>query len=31
MIVDFKTLPEDSRVWVYQSDRDFTQVETEII
>ena len=31
MIVDFKTLPEDSRVWVYQSDRDFTQVEIEII
>ncbi len=31
MIVDFKILPEDSRVWVYQSDRDFTQVETEII
>ncbi|MDG2475676.1 MAG: ABC transporter ATPase [Flavobacteriaceae bacterium] len=31
MIVDFKTLPEDSRVWVYQSDRDFTQVEIKII
>ena len=31
MIVDFKILPEDSRVWVYQSGRDFTQVETEII
>tara|TARA_Y100000389_G_scaffold188590_1_gene211363 strand:+ start:339 stop:821 length:483 start_codon:yes stop_codon:yes gene_type:complete len=31
MIVDFKILPEDSRVWVYQSDRDFTQVEIKII
>ncbi|MEW5675329.1 ABC transporter ATPase [Flavobacterium enshiense] len=31
MHVDFNTLPEDSRIWVYQSDRKFTDDEiTEI-
>ncbi|MDA7762995.1 hypothetical protein N8927_07365 [Crocinitomicaceae bacterium] len=27
----FKTLPEHSRVWIYLSDRLFTQEESEII
>ncbi|MGX7666567.1 ABC transporter ATPase [Flavobacterium pedocola] len=31
MYVDFNTLPEDSKIWVYQSDRKFTDDEiTEI-
>mgnify|MGYP001590519373 FL=1 len=31
MIVDFKILPEDSRIWIYQSSRDFNQSEVKII
>ena len=31
MIIDFKKLPEDSRVWIYQSDRNFTDPEIKII
>ena len=31
MIVDFKILPEDSRIWIYQSSRDFNQSEIKII
>lgn len=27
MLVDFKTLPEDARVWVYQSNRSFSETE----
>ncbi|WP_406683556.1 ABC transporter ATPase [Seonamhaeicola sp. MEBiC1930] len=27
MLVDFKTLPEESRVWVYQANRSFTEEE----
>ena len=31
MIVDFKTIPDDSRVWIYQSHRDFNESEIGII
>ncbi|MFV0565393.1 MAG: ABC transporter ATPase [Flavobacteriaceae bacterium] len=31
MIVDFNTLPEESRVWIYQANRSFTDVEIEEI
>ncbi|MBJ6368860.1 ABC transporter ATPase [Snuella sedimenti] len=31
MLVDFNTLPEESRVWVYQANRSFTDVEIEEI
>ncbi len=31
MYVDYKDLPSNARVWVYQSDREFTQEEIEII
>jgi len=31
MIVDFKTMPDDSRIWIYQSNRDFNESEIEII
>ena len=31
MIIDFKKLPEDSRVWIYQSNRNFTEAEIKII
>ncbi len=31
MIVDFKTMPDDSRIWIYQSNRDFNELETGII
>ena len=27
MLVDFNTLPDDSRVWIYQANRSFTQEE----
>ena len=27
MLVDFNTLPEDARIWVYQSNREFTSKE----
>lgn len=31
MLVDFETLPDESRVWIYQSNRSFTDAEiTEI-
>ena len=31
MLVDFNTLPEESRVWIYQANRSFTDEEiTEI-
>jgi len=29
MLVDFKTLPETSRVWIYQANRSFTETEIE--
>ena len=29
MLVDFKTLPETSRVWIYQASRSFTENELE--
>ena len=29
MIVDFNTLPNDSRLWIYQSNREFTPIELE--
>ncbi len=31
MLVDFKTLPETSRVWIYQSNRSFSDTELEEI
>ena len=31
MITDFKKLPEDSRVWIYQSDRNLTESDIKII
>jgi hypothetical protein len=31
MIVDFKTMPDDSRIWIYQSNRDFDDSETVVI
>ena len=31
MIVDFKTIPDDSRIWIYQSNRDFNESEIGII
>ncbi|MFV0539808.1 MAG: ABC transporter ATPase [Aestuariibaculum sp.] len=31
MIVDFNTLPEESRVWIYQASRSFTDGEIEEI
>lgn len=31
MYVDFKNLPEDSRVWVYQATRKFSKQEIELI
>ena len=31
MIVDFKIVPEDSRLWIYQSNKDFTSADIEII
>ena len=31
MIVDFKTIPDDSRIWIYQSNRDFNELEIGII
>ena len=31
MIVDFKTMPDDSRIWIYQSNRDFNESEIGVI
>lgn len=31
MLVDFNTLPEDSRVWIYQANRSFTEDEIKEI
>ncbi len=31
MLTDFKTLPETSRIWIYQADRSFTPDELEEI
>ncbi len=31
MFVDFNSLPDTSRVWIYQADREFTQDEVEQI
>ena len=31
MIVNFKTMPDDSRIWIYQSNRDFNESEIGII
>ena len=31
MIVDFKNMPDDSRIWIYQSDRDLVELEKSII
>ncbi|MCA0133519.1 ABC transporter ATPase [Winogradskyella alexanderae] len=31
MLVDFDTLPDESRVWIYQSNRSFTEDEIEEI
>ncbi|MEM9680821.1 MAG: ABC transporter ATPase [Bacteroidota bacterium] len=31
MLVDFNTLPEESRVWIYQANRSFTDVEIQEI
>ena len=31
MITDFKNIPDDSRVWLYQSNRDFTDSDIKII
>jgi len=29
MYIDFKELPEDARVWVYQCNRSFTEEEQQ--
>lgn len=31
MLVDFSTLPDESRVWIYQANRSFTENEIEAI
>ncbi len=31
MLVDFRDLPDNSRVWVYQADRSFTDIEVKQI
>ena len=31
MITDFKNIPDDSRVWLYQSNRNFTDSDIKII
>ena len=31
MITDFKNIPDDSRVWIYQSNRDFNDLDIKII
>ena len=31
MLVDFNTLPEESRIWIYQSNRSFTEDELQEI
>ena len=31
MIVDFNKLPDDSRLWIYQSNRDFSNQELDEI
>jgi hypothetical protein len=31
MLVEFKTLPEESRVWIYQANRSFTEQEIQEI
>ena len=31
MIVNFKAMPDDSRIWIYQSNRDFDESEIGII
>jgi len=31
MLVDFKTLPEESRIWIYQANRSFSEAELEEI
>ncbi|MBQ0116784.1 MAG: ABC transporter ATPase [Flavobacterium sp.] len=31
MLVDFNTLPEESRIWIYQSNRKFSDAEVEEI
>lgn len=31
MLVDFNTLPEESRVWIYQANRSFSEVELQEI
>ena len=31
MIVDFNTLPSDSKLWIYQSNREFTSTELKEI
>ena len=31
MFIDFKLLPDTSRVWIYQADREFTELEAEQI
>ena len=31
MRVDFKNMPDNSRIWIYQSDRDLNESEISII
>ena len=31
MITDFKNIPDDSRVWIYQSNKDFSDLDIKII
>lgn len=31
MLKDFKTLPDDSRIWIYQSNRKFSEEEVAVI
>tara|TARA_B110000967_G_scaffold207045_1_gene255334 strand:+ start:10041 stop:10526 length:486 start_codon:yes stop_codon:yes gene_type:complete len=31
MYVNFNTLPQNSRIWIYQADREFTRVEVDLL
>jgi hypothetical protein len=31
MYVNFNTLPQNSRIWIYQADREFTRIEVDLL
>ena len=31
MYTNFNTLPQNSRIWIYQADREFTRVEVDLL